>query len=50
LNSSNLGQANRVVQKREVLKNRMDERRKKRRRQRGDPLPNYEEESGCTVM
>mmetsp|Transcript_13054 Transcript_13054/g.28296 ORF Transcript_13054/g.28296 Transcript_13054/m.28296 type:complete len:248 (-) Transcript_13054:55-798(-) len=50
LNSSNLGQANRVVQKREVLKNRMDERRKKRRRQRGDPLPNYEEESGCIVM
>lgn len=50
LNSSNLGQANRVVQRREVLRNRMDERRKKRRRQRGDPLPNYEEESGCTVM
>ena len=50
LNSSNLNKANRVVQKREVLRNRMAERRKGRRRQRGDPLPNYEEQSGCTVM
>ena len=50
LNSSNLNKANRVVQKREILRNRMAERRKGRRRQRGDPLPNYEEESGCTIM
>jgi DnaJ-class molecular chaperone len=53
LNTSKLhvDSPNRVVQRKEVLRNRMDARRRMRRRERGDPLPNYDDDkSGCVVM
>lgn len=50
MGSTNLNQSSRVVSRSETIKGRMEERKKNRIRNRGDPPKSYEEEGGCVVM